>query len=651
MSTILRRRRFTPRRRKNGLFYTIVTWIFLAIIAYTALSALWGNGHGWSRILAGWYIGATHDPLDRIKVTLTALGGVGAVGYLVIKYRERSALERGEADDKFVRAVQQLGDASPQVRIAGVYALADVADTYEGPYHQRVVDILCGYLRTDRLLKDANGETRYATNKDGTSDHDKPLSADRAVESTILSVLAKHLKTVSENSFDNITTPGPWSHCTLNLHGTTLTESIHFTGSHIGALNAESLKLTGCATFQDSIFTNPVVFTNSIFTQDVDFSCVRFARRAVFSSVTFMKKINFTGTHFSNVYFDGATFEHRTLFTLTTFTAEAIFDNLNCRQEIHFNDLDFLGFVSFNGATFHRFVDFMGVKFNEETNLECITFKHDAQFLGTTFMGRTRFSNSGFDGVADFTGATFKEASSFTNVTFGGPTSFWGVTFAQECIFHKAKLKRSISFRRSSLPHDISFMGALFLCDVDFWGAKLRNRPKHDGCDYFLGTSFNSSPSVSLYFPDIININDKGLPEGAKWVPEPSNDHHRKGPTDEQRQPDEVTPADSLPQDKGREQHSNEHAQLVDGDDHASGAVLEGPVVAEPGGARSSPGGQDEAELPTRDTANLVELPGDGDHHPGHHQDHPGTDRGTEVRLHPSDTGLAKDRGECGEEG
>ena len=108
--------------------------------------------------------------MDRIKVTLTALGGVGAVGYLVIKYRERAALERSEADEKLVRAVQQLGDPSPQVRIAGVYALADVTDTYGGPYHQCVVDILCGYLRTDRLLKDANGDTRYATNDDGTPD-------------------------------------------------------------------------------------------------------------------------------------------------------------------------------------------------------------------------------------------------------------------------------------------------------------------------------------------------------------------------------------------------------------------------------------------------------------------------------------------------
>ena len=188
MSVNLRWKQFASWRRKNGLFCAIVSWIIIAIIAYTLLSAIWGYGHGWSRILAGWRIGATHDPLDRIKVTLTALGGVGAVGYLVIKYRERAALERGEADEKLVRAVQQLGDPSPQVRIAGVYALADVADTYEGPYHQRVVDILCGYLRTDRLLKDANGDTRYATNDDGTLNYDQPLSEDGAVESTAITI-------------------------------------------------------------------------------------------------------------------------------------------------------------------------------------------------------------------------------------------------------------------------------------------------------------------------------------------------------------------------------------------------------------------------------------------------------------------------------
>ena len=109
-----------------------------------------------------------------------------------------------------------------------------------------------------------------------------------------------------------------------------------------------------------------------------------------------------------------------------------------------------------------------------------------------------------------------------------------------------------------------------------FWGAELKNRPQQDGIDYFLGASFNSGTGVNLHFPDSIRTSNKGLPEGAKWVPAPSNDQHRKGPTDEQSEPDEVPPADRLPQNEGGEEDGDQDAQLVDGDDHA----LAGPTGA-----------------------------------------------------------------------
>ena len=130
-----------------------------------------------------------------------------------------------------------------------------------------------------------------------------------------------------------------------------------------------------------------------------------------------------------------------------------------------------------------------------------------------------------------------------------------------------------------------------------------------------------------------------------------SGDQHGQRPPNEQRQPDEVPPADRLLQDEGGEEDGDQDAQLVDGDNHAGGAVLERPVVAEPGGTGCSPGGQDKAELTTRNAADIPELAGDGDHHPGHDQDYPGADRGTEVGLHPGDAGLSEDRGERGEEG
>lgn len=237
-----------------------------------------------------------------MKVTLTALGGVGAVGYLVIKYRERAALERGEADEKLLRAVQQLGDASPQMRIAGVYALADVADTFEGPYHQRVVDILCGYLRTDRLLKDSNGETRHELTEDGSPDDGKPLSNDGAVESTILSVLASHLRAESHppGADTNAFKPGPWSQCTVDLHDTIFTEKANLSRLFLGDIDLSGTTFTQYANFSDTEFKQHADFSDTTFTQYANFSSVAFTQYADFSSATFTRDTDFSDAKFRN---------------------------------------------------------------------------------------------------------------------------------------------------------------------------------------------------------------------------------------------------------------------------------------------------------------------------------------------------------------
>lgn len=137
-----------------------------------------------------------------VKTALTLVGGVGAVAYLVIKYQERQQAKRNEErarreetreenrliNTKMQDAVNQLGSDKVSTRIAGVYALTDIADTYRGRYRQRVVDILCGYLRSDR--------TSYALDEFGNTVKDefgrlvKSGSSDEAVESTILDMFA-----------------------------------------------------------------------------------------------------------------------------------------------------------------------------------------------------------------------------------------------------------------------------------------------------------------------------------------------------------------------------------------------------------------------------------------------------------------------------
>lgn len=430
MSINFRWGRFASWCRKNGLFCAIISWIFLAIIAYTLLSAIWGDGHGWNRVLTGWHIGATHDPLDRIKVTLTALGGVGAVGYLVIKYRERAALERGEADEKLVRAVQQLGDPSPQVRIAGVYALADVADTYEGPYHQRVVDILCGYLRTDRLLKNSNGETRYASNKDGSPNYDLPLSSDGPVESAILSIIANHLRSPcadSDNKDGDSATSGPWSSYRIDLHNTTLTEQVNFADCHFKQLDLRRAKLLDLAIFSRSHFIGSASFAYSTFKQPARFDRTHFESTSSFHGANFERD-----THFNDVKFDLASY---------------------------FNEVTFAGTSKFCGTLFYNLCDFTGS-----------TFMQDALFKETEFF-KAKFDKCTFMQGVDFTPSKIESSDAAWTLDTGNPplymldgnlkSTFFGANFntklrnTDKIIFpehHRLSISRSSQSKMNGLP-------------------------------------------------------------------------------------------------------------------------------------------------------------------------------------------------------
>lgn len=350
-------KRFHSWRHKNALFCTIFVWVFLAVAAYTILNWKWGN-YGLS---SGWSLRKDDSTqLERIKTSLTVIGGIGAIGYLVIKFRERSALERSEADEKLVRAVQQLGDTSPQVRIAGVYALADVADTYEGPYHQRVVDILCGYLRTDRLLKNANGETCYATNKDGTLDYDRPISPDGPVESAVLSIIANHLRSpqTTPNNNKKKTSSGPWSSCEIDLHNATLTEEVDFAGCHFKQLDLRRAKL-----FDEAVFSK---------------SC--FIGYASFEDSSFKQKVYFDRTYFKFLSsFQGAKFEKDVYFNYAKFVLISYFNEIAFAGDANFYSTTFSSTCDFTGSTFTKNADFKKAEFSHPYFRKC-TFRKGADF-------------------------------------------------------------------------------------------------------------------------------------------------------------------------------------------------------------------------------------------------------------------------------
>ena len=113
--------------------------------------------------------------LDIIKVALTVVAGVGGVVALVVAYRKQRVSESAETrertkllNERFGAACNQIGNEAPTVRLAGVYALASLAD--EWPEQRQVcIDVLCSYLRIayepaldSEWYLDAESEVRLA---------------------------------------------------------------------------------------------------------------------------------------------------------------------------------------------------------------------------------------------------------------------------------------------------------------------------------------------------------------------------------------------------------------------------------------------------------------------------------------------------------
>jgi membrane protein implicated in regulation of membrane protease activity len=128
---------------------------------------------------------AAASRLDIIKVALTVVAGVGGVVALVVAYRRQRVSESAETrerakllNERFGAACNQIGNENPTVRLAGVYALASLAD--EWPEQRQVcIDVLCSYLRIP-----------YEPDVESEWYHD----AESEVRLSITSVLSQHLR-------------------------------------------------------------------------------------------------------------------------------------------------------------------------------------------------------------------------------------------------------------------------------------------------------------------------------------------------------------------------------------------------------------------------------------------------------------------------
>ncbi|WP_329321549.1 pentapeptide repeat-containing protein [Streptomyces sp. NBC_01262] len=331
---------------------------------------------------------------EVIRTSLAILTLTGAVLAGVYAYRKQRIAESDahRADDsqlaeRYTTASEQLGHTTPAVRLAGVYAMARLADDWT-EQRQVCVDVLCAYLR-------------MPYEPDRTSDQHK--EGEREVRQTIIRVIGDHLRGHPVGA-----TPS-WSDC-----------SFDFTRATFDGVD-----------FSQCLFHNTVSFSDAIFCGDASMFS-----KAVFSG----DMVSFHGAEFNdgNVFFDGAEFRGgRVYFTLVKFTgALVLFVGAKFSgglTGVHFDSTTFGGgAVNFDGAVFgsaegtFRVADFCGSKVSfkgTEFRSGGVTFKYakfrsgvvtfdSAEFVGATVaFGNTEFSGS----TVSFNEAKFRSGK----ITFG----------------------------------------------------------------------------------------------------------------------------------------------------------------------------------------------------------------------------------------
>jgi hypothetical protein len=263
---------------RTGFGVQIALWLALGLTLAAGSIYL-----GWT-VLGRPHI-AAHEPqlptdvfLDLLRISLTIVAGVGGIVALVVAYRkqrlgeaqhqrEDSAARREDQkmySERFSKASELLGSERSAMRLAGVYAMASLADDWKVG-RQTCIDVLCAYLRMphkplndpplDKLAaRHPRPFERQNWRSAILSDTSLKPSEEHQVRSTIVRVIVEHLQ---------LDRDAPWFGHNFNLSGTVL-DSPDFVDAHF-----EDCFLD----FGDSLLYGKIDFTGSKFINtEVSFS-------------------------------------------------------------------------------------------------------------------------------------------------------------------------------------------------------------------------------------------------------------------------------------------------------------------------------------------------------------------------------------------
>jgi uncharacterized protein YjbI with pentapeptide repeats len=311
--------------------------------------------------------------------------------------------------ERWVWVTAQLGDQNSTVQLAGVHAMADLADHWDGS-RQDCIDVLCAYLR---MPHDPDpGATANAA-------HRLAFRAGREVRHAVIEAIAAHLRPHAKVS---------WQDFNFDFTGAVFEGEVSFAGARFSGDRVSFSEVSfsgGYADFSDTTFSS----------HEVSFAHAKFSDGADFRGATFSG----ANVDFSHTIFAGGevSFSEAKFCSCDVSFFQAIFSS----REARFRETEFSGDQ----------ISFADAKFPSRE----VIFR-DAQFRSEKI---------------NFTGARFSgHQVSFGDAKFpGGEVIFTAARFFPEA---KSSRPEAL-FQSAEFPHGINFTSAvLFRGRVSFYGAR-----------------------------------------------------------------------------------------------------------------------------------------------------------------------------------
>ncbi|WP_432945785.1 pentapeptide repeat-containing protein [Kribbella sp. CA-253562] len=349
---------------------------------------------------------------DLVKIALGLAAGIGAAFALVVGYRRARTDEAGSHRDdrrlfssRYQDAADLIGSDKAAVRLAGIYAMARLADDWV-EQRQQCIDVLCAYLRLPYEPDPDTGDL-----------------GEREVRYSVIALISGHLQPSAEPSwrgrlfdFNGAVFDGGDFRGAQFAGGLVIFSGAEFTGGLVDFSDARFTR--GKVEFRGARFTGATVsFHGARITGGmVDFAGARFTRGTAhfdraqltggtlnFSGAKFTgATVQFRGAEFAGceVWFDNAVLTAGTLaFQRARFTPDPEFP----WNVLAFADMRFTGgTVDFRRAEFAGgSVDFPNAKFTGSS----VDFRQAAFTGGVVDFGRGSSPRDDFRG-AEFAGGT-----------------------------------------------------------------------------------------------------------------------------------------------------------------------------------------------------------------------------------------------------